>query len=90
MGLNRSIPKVSLTSVAVAAAFAPAQHGGSAVDSACEVRSSIIKPGDRYTWNTACKTHRPNVARTSLKTPHSQSVAAIYIDLFGALKVHLQ
>ena len=90
MGLNRSNPKVSLTSVAVAAAFAPAQHGGSAVDSACEVRSSIIKPGDRYTWNTACKTHRPNVARTSLKNPYSEGMAVIYINLIGALLVHLQ
>ena len=90
MGLNRSMPKMSLTSVAVAGAFAPAQDGGSAVDSACEVRSSIIKSGDRYTWNTACKTHRPNVARTVLKNPQSQSVAAIYINLIGALLVHLQ
>ena len=45
MGLNRSIPKVSPTILAVAAAFAPAQDGASAVDSACEVRSSIIKSG---------------------------------------------
>jgi hypothetical protein len=91
MGLNRPIPKVSLASVAVAAALvAPAQGAGSAVDPACEVRSSIIKSRDRYTRNIACHTYRPNVARTSLKNPHSKSMAAIYINLIGALLVHLQ
>jgi len=90
MGLNHSIPKVSLTSVAVAAAFAPAQEAGSAVDSACEVSSSIIKSGDRYTGKTASRTYRPNVARTSLKNPNSKSMASTYINLIGALLVHLQ
>jgi hypothetical protein len=91
MGLSRSIPKVSLASVALASALvAPALDAGSAVDPACEVRSSIIESGDRYTGNTACQTYRPNVARTFLTTPHSKSMAAIYIKLIGDLLVHLQ
>ena len=90
MGLNRSNPKVSLTSVAVAAAFAPAQDGASAVDSACEVRSSIIKSGIVIPGIPRGRTHRPNVARTSLKNPYSEGMAVIYINLIGALLVHLQ
>lgn len=77
--------------MAVAAAFvAPAQDAASAVDPACEVTSSTIKSGHRDTGNTACKTYRPNLTRTSLKNPHYKSMAPIYIDLIGALLVHLQ
>lgn len=62
----------------------------SAVEPAWEVRSSIVKSADRDTGNTACRTYRPKVARTSLKNPHSKSMALIYINLIGALLVHLQ
>ena len=90
MGLNRSIAEVSFTSVALATAFAAAQDAGSAVNSACEVGSSIIKSGDRYTGNTASRMYHANAARTSLENPNSKSMAAIYINLIGALLVHLQ
>lgn len=62
----------------------------SAVEPAWEVRSSIVKSADRDTGNTACRTYRPKVARTSLKNRNSKSMALIYINLIGALLVHLQ
>lgn len=90
MGLNRSIAEVSLASVAVAAFVAPAEDAGSAIGPAWEVRSSIVKSADRYTGKMASRTYHANVARTSLENPNSKSMASTYINLIGALLVHLQ